>query len=149
MCRDGACVCVHGYGGSSCQKKVACADDCNGRGACVEGECKCAPGFAGDTCSVTEGVDVPLDEDGEIAMIKSQIPVVKVEQEEADIVADDLRSRYEAIMAMPLPIAEPAPLELEGDAADGDDAPVNVDPSGIVDRRPADEEASLSPSRAP
>jgi hypothetical protein len=45
------CMCVHGWGGPSCNELV-CPDDCSNRGQCNNGTCICNDGWTGTNCAV-------------------------------------------------------------------------------------------------
>jgi len=45
------CMCVHGWGGPSCNELV-CPDDCSNRGQCNNGTCVCNDGWTGTNCAV-------------------------------------------------------------------------------------------------
>ena len=46
----GKCECVAGYGGTTCEKKLFCPNNCSFHGKCTEEKCVCKPGFSGLEC---------------------------------------------------------------------------------------------------
>ncbi len=52
-CKDGACVCTHGYTGEFCDEAGLCVGiECAENATCVEGICECDAGYEGDSCEV-------------------------------------------------------------------------------------------------
>lgn len=47
-CQAGACICEHGWSGTSCATEQC--GDCGDGGECVAGVCMCKPGFFGPAC---------------------------------------------------------------------------------------------------
>eukprot|EP01118_Nematostelium_gracile_P015919 TRINITY_DN647_c0_g1_i1.p1 TRINITY_DN647_c0_g1~~TRINITY_DN647_c0_g1_i1.p1 ORF type:complete len:430 (+),score=74.57 TRINITY_DN647_c0_g1_i1:55-1344(+) len=52
-CDKGVCSCNSGWSGDSCNIRVICNSDCNGRGRCIDnGVCECNPGYSGHECEL-------------------------------------------------------------------------------------------------